>query len=80
MNAILKIFASSPIWSEYKSQEWPVVISIDHRYDEGNVHSFIFNNEEYLFEIKDTEIHNKILLVGWLSGANKAGNIIFELQ
>jgi hypothetical protein len=80
MTTTLKIIGYSPTWEHLERQEWPVEISLDKRYDYGSVHSFTHNGEEYLFEIKETQIHNKVLLIGWLNGENKAGNIIFEIQ
>ena len=80
MITTLKIIGYSPTWEHLERQEWPVEISLDKRYDYGSVHSFTHNGKEYLFEIKETQIHNKVLLIGWLNGENKAGNIIFEIQ
>lgn len=80
MTTTLKIISAAPIWQQHLNKEWPVEISLDKRYDYGSVHSFTHNGEEYLFEIKDTKILEKMILIGWLTGENKAGNIIFEQQ
>lgn len=80
MTTTLKIVGYAPIWEQYECQEWPVEISLDKRYGHSTVHCFIYNDEEYLFEINETQIQNKVLLIGWLVGDNKSGNIIFEIQ
>lgn len=76
MNATLKIIGSTSIWEQYRNQEWNVKISLY----TAKVHSFTHDEKEYLFEIKETIIDEKIILTGWLVGDNKSGNIVFELQ
>jgi len=76
MNATLKIIGSSQIWDNHRNEEWEVEISLY----TSKVHSFTHNDKEYLFEIKETTILEKIMLTGWLVGDNKSGNIMFEIQ
>lgn len=81
MKAKLKLIGSSPAWESHINEVWETNISADSRYTTGNVHCFIHNGKEYLFEIKDARIpQTKILLLGWLTGEETAGKVIFEIQ
>lgn len=81
MKTKLKLIATSPSWQSHEGETWETTISLDKRYSAGNVHSFIYDNKEYVFDIKDLRVpKNKILLSGWLDGNGTAGKVIFELQ
>lgn len=81
MTTKLKIICSSPIWASHENEIWETNISADSRYTAGNVHSFIYDKKEYIFDLKEARIfRDKIVLTGWLDGNGAAGKIVFEIQ
>lgn len=82
MQAKLLIMGASPIWNSRMGEIWDAEISRASKltFPHGNIHSIHVGNKQYDFDLKETEIGEKVYLMGFLADDDTAGKIAFEIQ